>query len=160
MMIALMGRALLTSILLCLSGAAHADEIVGGVGYEGRNGTYGVQGTAEYHRYLGSFGRLDYGVGGGVLLGEGGGHWVGAGAVARYDLGADFFVEGALMPGLQNQGERDLGGSVQFRSLVGIGREVAPGQRVSVAISHRSNARLNDFNPGVEAIGLRYGREF
>ena len=155
-----MGRALLTSILLCLSGAAHADEKIGSIGYEGRNGVYGAQGTAELFRMLGRVGRLEYGVGGAVLLGEGGGHWAGAGAIARIDLGRGFFADVTLMPGLQAGGERDLGGPVEFRSLLGVGREVAPGTRVSVAISHRSNARLYEENPGVEAITLRYGREF
>ena len=155
-----MGRALLTSILLCLSGAAYADEIVGSIGYEGRNGIYGAMGTVEYHRMTGSFGRLDYGVGGAAMLGEGGGHWVGVGGVARYGIGSDYFVEGTFMPGYQLPGERDLGGPFQFRTLIGAGREVAPGQRVSVAISHRSNGPLYEKNPGIEALSLRYGREF
>ena len=156
-----MGR-VLAALPLCLSLAvpAWADERVGSIGYEGRNGVYGAQGTAELFRMLGRAGRLEYGVGGAVLLGEGGGHWAGAGAIARYDLGADFFVDVTLMPGLQAEGERDLGGPVEFRSLLGVGREVAPGTRVSVAVSHRSNARLYEENPGVEAVTLRYGREF
>ena len=151
---------LIASILMCLPLAAPADELVGSIGYEGRNGIRGAQGTAEYLRMLGSFGRLEYGVGGAVLLGEGGGHWAGAGGIARLDLGRGFFADVTLMPGLQAEGERDLGGAVEFRSLLGVGREVAPGTRVSVAVSHRSNASLYDENPGVEAISLRYGREF
>ena len=155
-----MGRLIAFVTLICLPLAAHADERVGSIGYEGRDGVHGAQGTAELFRMLGRFGRLEYGVGGAVLLGEGGGHWAGAGGIARYDLGADFFVDVTLMPGLQAEGERDLGGPVEFRSLLGIGREIAPGRRVSVALSHRSNARLYEDNPGVEAITLRYGREF
>jgi hypothetical protein len=88
--------------------------------------------------------------------------FIGAGLAATYRLSSKWFVEGSFMPGYYNQGTNgtDLGGDLQFRSLIGVGYKVSKTGSISLAIDHKSNAGIGDINPGIEAIFLRYRRGF
>lgn len=88
--------------------------------------------------------------------------WVGLGAALFAPLGGRWFLEASIMPGLHAVGDRDsrLGGAFQVRSLLGIGYRFGEGRTVSLALHHRSNADLRDYNPGEETIGLRFRFEF
>ena len=86
--------------------------------------------------------------------------WIGTGVAARAALGAGWFAEASTMAGLHRAAGRrtDLGGRVEFRSLVGIGRRVGSG-RLSLAASHMSDPGLGARNPGMNALTLRWARE-
>ena len=78
--------------------------------------------------------------------------WGGAGLVVTVPFLDAFRLEASFMPGLYAEGSgRDLGGPVQFRSLIGLSYAVAPGYRVGVAFNHKSNADLYDENPGEDS---------
>ena len=66
------------------------------------------------------------------------------------------------MPGYYDRGSdgTPLGGNIQFRGLVGVGYKISNTQRVSLAIDHKSNAGLEDKNPGSETLVLRYTKRF
>ncbi|CUH50164.1 Lipid A 3-O-deacylase (PagL) [Ruegeria atlantica] len=66
------------------------------------------------------------------------------------------------MPGYFSKSEElnDLGGSFQIRSLLGVGYTLNSGNKVSVAITHKSNASTQQENPGVNSVLLRYHLAF
>jgi len=50
--------------------------------------------------------------------------------------------------------ENDLGGNIQFRSLLAIGRTFPSGAKLSLAVPHKSNVGLDDRNPDLNSILL------
>lgn len=93
----------------------------------------------------------------GVSTTSDGASWIGFGIKSTYGLGSGgFFAEGSLMPGLYNDaGGPDLGGSLQFRSALGIGYAFDNGATLSVLYDHRSNADTDPLNPGLETLAIR-----
>ncbi len=86
-----------------------------------------------------------------------GSFWIGYGNKTQWALGNGWFFEGSSMPGLYAKGDgEDLGGILQFRSSLGLGYEFDNGATLSVQYDHRSNADLNDYNPGLETLSIRY----
>ncbi len=83
---------------------------------------------------------------------------IGAGLIGVYAFNDRWFVEGSVMPGYYDESNalNDLGGSFQIRSLLGVGYTLNSGNKVSVAITHKSNASTQEENPGVNAVMLRY----
>jgi hypothetical protein len=78
--------------------------------------------------------------------------WGGAGLVVTIPFLDGFRLEASFMPGLYADGSgRDLGGPVQFRSLIGLSYAIAPGYRVGIAVNHKSNANIYDENPGEDS---------
>jgi hypothetical protein len=49
-------------------------------------------------------------------------------------------------------GGDDLGSDLEFRTRLGISRSIVFPWRLAVAIEHKSNGGIGDFNPGVETI--------
>jgi hypothetical protein len=49
---------------------------------------------------------------------------------------------------------------MQFRTLIGLGYELDDTSRVSLALDHKSNARLESPNPGSETLAIRYRHSF
>lgn len=89
--------------------------------------------------------------------------FIGAGVSAVRQIGdSPWFFEGSFAPGLYFEGseETDLGQTLQFRTLIGVGRRFDNNYSLSLAASHLSNGGLSDFNPGVNAITLRLRRSF
>ena len=79
----------------------------------------------------------------GASVTDSGGIWVGAGAkwTSKAMFGGPFFIDASLMPGFYDQGDGpDIGGALQFRSLLGAGYEFANGVTVLASYDHRSNA--------------------
>ena len=66
------------------------------------------------------------------------------------------------MPGAFFEGEsrNDLGSEFEIRSLIGVGYRLDNGDSISLAVTHKSNASTSSFNPGVNAVLLRYHRSF
>ncbi|MEM9578921.1 MAG: acyloxyacyl hydrolase [Pseudomonadota bacterium] len=88
--------------------------------------------------------------------------YIGAGMSLVWDVSPAWFVESSVAAGYYDAGSDglDLGGEVQFRTLLGVGYRLSEASRISLAIDHLSNAGLEDENPGRNALHLRYGRSF
>ncbi|MEM6658194.1 MAG: acyloxyacyl hydrolase [Pseudomonadota bacterium] len=83
---------------------------------------------------------------------------VGVGLVGAYSFADRWFAELSVMPGYYNAANdlNDLGGNFQIRSLLGVGYSLDNGNKISLAVTHKSNASTDDPNPGVNAFFLRY----
>ncbi|WP_114966701.1 acyloxyacyl hydrolase [Alkalilacustris brevis] len=88
--------------------------------------------------------------------------WVGVGLSALGEGASPWFFEASLMPGYYRaSNERfDLGKALEFRSLIGVGYRLTPDTRVSLALSHVSNASRGRINPGADSLSLRIRRAF
>ena len=159
----------LTSLLLALAlpTTVSAGEYVLGLGYDNvreTTGTGAASFVAEYHLepfYSGE--RASYAWGFAGQVNTDGDVFLGFGVHAHWAIGTGpWFVEGSFMPGYYDDGRNgtDLGGNIQFRSLIGIGYALAANRKISLAIEHKSNAGLEDHNPGSETLVLRYAVGF
>lgn len=82
--------------------------------------------------------------------------WIGVGLSGSFGIGGGWTLDGAVMPGLRDDGTGpDLGHPVEIRSSAGLARRIGPG-RVAFGIDHLSNANLGRVNPGSDAVFLRY----
>ncbi|WP_170344935.1 acyloxyacyl hydrolase [Ruegeria atlantica] len=142
--------------------AAQAQTVVFGAGYadysEDTSEDQGLISLEYQHSPFHQAARFSAGWGAALSVDERGNTHVGAGLVGLYSLNERWFVEGSVMPGYYHASDdkNDLGGDFQIRSLLGLGYSLNNGNRMSVAITHKSNASTNDENPGVNAILLRY----
>lgn len=82
--------------------------------------------------------------------------WVGVGLHKQFDISGPFFFEASFMPGYYNPEDTDLGGNIHFRSLVGLGLQLAGDSALSISIDHLSNGGLTTNNPGSELVTMRY----
>lgn len=115
-------------------------------------GTIGIQGAPVFTNDAGLAGA--WGVA--ARADSGGNAWVGAGFALNYTLSDRAFIEASFMPGYYAEGDRDLGGSLQFRSLLGVGVGVSPSSAVILSLDHISNANTQSFNPGTETVALSW----
>lgn len=88
--------------------------------------------------------------------------FLGVGVSTLWHLSDNWFFESSFAPGYYDEGSdgKDLGGNLQFRTLIGFGYHVSQTSRISIAFDHLSNAGIEDVNPGREAIYIRYARSF
>lgn len=146
--------------------SAHAQSVVFGAGYADFSESDAKDQAAfsvEYHhRPFYEATRLSATWGGALTVDEAGDVHVGAGLIGTYSFAERWFVEGSVMPGYFSESEElnDLGGSFQIRSLLGVGYTLNSGNKVSVAITHKSNASTQQENPGVNSVLLRYHLAF
>ncbi|MCA2011291.1 acyloxyacyl hydrolase [Cereibacter sphaeroides] len=84
--------------------------------------------------------------------------WLGIGFAVQANLGPAWYLEGSIMPGLYHDNETDLGHAIEIRSLFGVGYRFAGGSSVMLSVDHLSNADIGDYNPGTNAVMLRYRR--
>ena len=113
----------------------------------------------EYHTDpVWQFAGADVSVMGVVTGHDNGDFFVGGGFSTVYPLKNDWFIEASFAPGYYGNAEdaTDLGNDLEFRTLFGLGRTLSNGNKVSLALSHKSNAGLGDSNPGVNAFTLRF----
>jgi len=83
--------------------------------------------------------------------------WGGVGVLVDITFFDAIVVTGSFAPGLYEDGNgKDLGHTVEFRSQVELGYQFENQSRLSLAVSHISNARLGDDNPGTELLTLYY----
>ena len=88
-----------------------------------------------------------------------GGVWGGIGVLMDITFYDTIVLTGSFAPGLYGEGDsKDLGHTVEFRSQIELGYQFGNESRLSVALSHLSNASLDDDNPGVEVVTLYYHR--
>lgn len=89
--------------------------------------------------------------------------WLGGGAKWTTLSLSDgpLFVESSLMTGLYAQGDGpDIGGSLQFRSSLGVGYLFDNSMTILMSYDHRSNADTQDTNPGLETVAVRVAFAF
>jgi hypothetical protein len=156
----------LAAALAVACGAAEAGEFELGLGYDdvlGHNGggaaAFLLQVRSEPRVELGPFG---FGLGAAAEVDTHGDVWAGAGVYAYLPVGADFRLEGSVMAGLYAVGNdgTELGSGIEFRSRLGVSRAIREPWRVGLAIEHKSNGGIGDFNPGVETVFLTLSRRF
>ncbi|KJZ20203.1 acyloxyacyl hydrolase [Loktanella sp. S4079] len=85
--------------------------------------------------------------------------WLGAGVkwTSTEAFNSPFFLETSLMPGLYARGNgENLGGSLHFRSAIGLGYRFKNDATITLLYDHRSNGDTQSLNPGLETIALRY----
>ena len=89
--------------------------------------------------------------------------FVGVRIHAQLSIGeGPWFIEGSVMPGYYDAGTggSPLGGNLQFRSLIGVGYRLNDHSKVSIAVDHKSNADIENVNPGGETLAVRYSFNF
>lgn len=80
-----------------------------------------------------------------------------AGVLVDFDLTRRIVVTPSFGAGLYADGDgKDLGHVVEFRSQLEVGYKFNNGSRVGLAVSHISNASLDDANEGTEVATLYY----
>ncbi|MDA7964688.1 acyloxyacyl hydrolase [Ruegeria sp.] len=160
-------RSLIIAALgLLAAGSVQAQSIIFGAGYADFSDSQSVDQalfSLEYqHRPFHEATRFSATWGAAVSVDEDGDTHIGAGLVGIYAFNNRWFVEGSVMPGYYDESNalNDLGGSFQIRSLIGLGYTLNSGNKVSVALTHKSNASTQEDNPGVNAVLLRYHYSF
>ena len=106
---------------------------------------------------VGQVAGADVSVMGAVVATDNGDVFVGAGVSALRPLSNGWHLEGSFAPGyyINSEASTDLGNDLEFRTLVGLGRTLSNGTRLSIALSHISNGGIGDRNPGVNLLSLR-----
>ena len=157
---------LASALLAATATTAQAQSVVFGAGYADFSSS-GSDDQAifslEYqHKPFHQATRFGATWGAALSVDESGGTHIGAGLIGIYSLSDRWFIEGSVMPGYFNASDddNDLGGEFQIRSLLGLGYTLDSGNKVSVAVTHKSNASTQDDNPGVNAVFLRYHYAF
>lgn len=142
------------ALSLITTSPAVAQEIGGGIGASWRfdEGDTAVAFDLDLAtRDLWTWQVLGLAVGAGGEVDTDGAVWGGAGPVLRLALTERWRLEASVMVGLYAEGDGpDLGGPINFRSRIGVSYAVTPEWRVGAAFSHKSNAGIYDYNPGVE----------
>ncbi len=156
----------LIALALAAGTSAQAQSIVLGAGYADFSNSAGEDQaifSLEYqHRPFHEATRFSATWGGALTVDTDGDTHIGAGLIGIYTFADRWFVEGSVMPGYYSESNElnDLGGSFQIRSLLGVGYTLNSGNKVSLAVTHKSNASTQEDNPGVNALFLRYHHAF
>lgn len=84
--------------------------------------------------------------------------WLGSGFYTEHKLNEQLLFIPSFGVGYYDKGdsELDLDHHIEFRSQLELAYEFNSGNRTGIYISHTSNAKLGNDNPGVEALGLYY----
>lgn len=156
------------AFIILMAGAAQvqAQEWVLGLGYaDFSNGASEDQGLIDLELHAVPFyesGRFQAGWAGAVSVHFNGDFFVGAGLAGMLTFKGGWFLEGSVMPGYYRPSTplNDLGSDFEIRSLLGVGYTLNSGDRVSLALTHKSNAATSSVNPGVNSIELRLRKQF
>ncbi|MEX0351467.1 MAG: acyloxyacyl hydrolase [Paracoccaceae bacterium] len=159
---------LIFAALLLSAGAtvAQAQSLILGAGYADYSNNEGkdqaIFALDYHHSPFHEATRFSAGWGGTLSVDTSGDTHIGAGLYGIYSLNNSWFLEGSVMPGayFESESRNDLGGNFQIRSLIGVGYAFDNGNRLSLAIAHKSNASTEDFNPGVNEALIRYHFSF
>jgi len=155
----------LGAALLCATQLS-AQQLIWGVGYldysEGSARDANVLELEYITTPFRTFGRFSASFGAAASLDAENDFFLGAGLAGTYDFDDRWFAQASLMPGVFVEGtaHNDLGQSLEFRSLLGLGYRLSNTSALSLAISHLSNAGLSSHNPGVNTLTLRYHHRF
>jgi hypothetical protein len=155
-----------TLALLLAAQTAQAQSLVFGAGYSDFSNSAAEDEAAfalEYHhRPFHKATRFSASWGAALTVDTASNVHIGIGLIGLYTFAERWFVEGSVMPGYFSESDElnDLGGEFQIRSLLSLGYTLDNGNKVSFAITHKSNASTNIENPGVNSALLRYHYQF
>ena len=155
-----------TAISLLMSSNAYAGDLIIGVGASDILDDGSAESATvivEYHADpFFERGRLSTGLGVAGQVDDDGDVFLGFGLATIIDLSKGLFIETSLMPGYYGPSSdgTDLGGNLQFRTVLGIGYKFNADSSISLAVDHKSNASIEDTNPGNETIMIRYRKRF
>ena len=155
-------RSAAAAATLLLSAPLQAAEIVGGIGADGVRGEPHFSAGLEV-RTDPLWSRSRFGVGLGAAFDVDNDFWAGAGPVAFVTLTPRWRLEASVMLGsyVEGDGGDDLGTDFPiFRSQVAASYALTERWRLGASVSHKSNARTSDYNPGVETIFVTATRRF
>ena len=84
--------------------------------------------------------------------------WAGGGLLFDFKLADKFYVTPSIGVGYYASGmsQHDLHGPIAFRSQLEFAYQFDHGARMGIAVSHISNANLDNKNPGAEILSLYY----
>jgi lipid A 3-O-deacylase len=89
----------------------------------------------------------------GVLTSSTGGAYIYSGVAAEVPLPGGLRLTPGFAPGVVlATGDRDLGSPIEFRSSIELSFAPAGSLRLGLGLTHISNARLSQHNPGVELL--------
>lgn len=88
--------------------------------------------------------------------------WAGAGLLYDYPLSEQWHLVPSFGAGLYDPGDSDLdlGSSIEFRSQIELAYVFENRHRIALALSHLSNARLGEDNPGTEVVSIYWQHSF
>jgi lipid A 3-O-deacylase len=93
----------------------------------------------------------------GMTVIERGGSYVYGGLRYEIPFAERFYVAPNFAAGLYEDGDgRNLGGAVEFRSMLEVGVQLSEHSKLGLGFSHLSNANLYERNGGTEELVLRY----
>ncbi|MEM9308783.1 MAG: acyloxyacyl hydrolase [Pseudomonadota bacterium] len=149
------------------SSAAVASELTIGVGSEismfdgEEDGSLSIDWHADTWRTIGQA-SISWGVASEIQTS--GDVWAGAGAKLGLPLGPSRKTrfDLSLHGGLYSEGSsgHDLGGSIQFRTRIGFTHFLRPDLGIGVSLQHKSNAGLDDDNPGSESVHILLSKKY
>ncbi|SDE38721.1 acyloxyacyl hydrolase [Ruegeria marina] len=154
------------ALTICCAAPLHAQSLILGAGYADfqyeRSEDQTVLFLEYQHRPLWERGRFSARLAGAVTLHGNGDFHLGAGVAAEYAFDRNWFIEASVLPGFYFEGEdgNTLGSHFEVRSLLGVGYRFMNGNALSLAATHKSNASVSEFNPGVNSVLLRFHRSF
>ncbi len=152
----------LIATLVIAATTAQAQSIIPGAGFadfsDSASEDQAVFALEYQHRPFHQSRRFSATWGAALSVDEDGDSHFGAGLVGVYSLNERWFVEASVMPGIFSESNalNDLGGSFQIRSLLALGFTLDSGNKISLAVTHKSNASTQEENPGVNAVLFRY----
>lgn len=148
------------SAVLCSTVPAAAQSLEFGLTGDIHDGEIGASVAFHAAPVFSTAGGVSGAFGAAARVDSGENAWVGAGFILNFPLSDMAFLETSFMPGYYHQGDRDLGGDLHFRSLIGVGWAVSPNGAVVLSLDHVSNGGLETHNPGTETVTLGYRMAF
>ena len=95
----------------------------------------------------------------GAFVTADGSFYVYAGTDQRINLGRTWFIDSITTVGFYEEGDgKDIGGELEFRTGLAVGRRLRDGSRVSFGFFHMSNSSYYRRNPGMNSLLLRWSR--
>jgi lipid A 3-O-deacylase len=150
------------SMIAAGSSPAAAQELIVAAGYTQFSNNFSIDSPQVSLEYLHSpfydAGRFEVALAAIALAHSSGDVFLGGGLSARYTFHPRWFIDVSVMPGAywENQQANGLGSTFEIRSQLALGYTLKSGDRISVGISHKSNASTAEVNPGVNSLTAQW----
>jgi len=154
--------AIVASVIATVGPPVAAQELIVGAGYTQFFDDLSIDSAQVSLEYRPSpfyeRGRIDIALAAATVVHTSGDFFLGGGLSARYALHQQWFIEASVMPGAywENEQANGLGSTFEIRSQLALGYTLKSGNRISVGISHKSNASTAESNPGVNSLSARW----
>ena len=143
-----------------------AQELIVAAGYTEFSSEFSIDSpvvSLEYHHSpFYETGRFEVSLAAIAVAHSSGDAFLGGGLSARYTLHPKWFIDASVMPGAywENEQANGLGSTFEIRSQLALGYILKSGNRISVGISHKSNASTAEVIPGVNALTAQWHFSF